>query len=184
MSAPLVLLDRDGVINADRADSVRSIAEWEPLPRAGQAIALLNRAGFKVAVVTNQSVVGRGMISQAELDEIHTHMRAVLSRDGAHLDAIYCCTDAPDHATDRRKPAPGMLLQALQDFGADASRTPMVGDALTDLQAASAAGCPRYLVTTGKGRAVAEGGIPRALSPVVVCDDLWAAAQHIAERFA
>ncbi|TXL71326.1 HAD-IIIA family hydrolase [Vineibacter terrae] len=170
--ARLVLLDRDGVINADRPDSVRNPGDLILLPGAAAAVARLNAAGVRVAVVTNQSVVGRGIISMAMLDRIHVELRTLLARDGAHLDALLACTDAPDRPSPRRKPRPGMLLEALQQFRATADDTPMIGDDLRDLQAAHAAGCRRVLVRTGKGAAVQAAGVPADLLPVAVRADL------------
>lgn len=175
----LVLLDRDGVINHDRLDSVKSIAEWELIPHAPSAIAMLKQAGFKVAVITNQSIVGRGVISMPELDAIHNHMQHQLAEQGAAVDAIYVCPDAPDAPTIRRKPSPGMVHEALRDFEAEAAQTPMIGDALTDLQAAANAGCPRYLVLTGKGVSVRDAGIPSELLPVRITAHIGEAAQQI-----
>ena len=177
----LVMLDRDGVINEDRADSVKSIDELVLIEGAAQAIAKLNHAQAKVAIITNQSVVGRGTITSQQLDTIHDHLRALLAQHGAHVDAIYVCADHPDAASNRRKPAAGMLHEALQHFSADPSQSPMVGDALRDLQAAHAAGCPRYLVKTGKGAALLQEGVPQSLNPVVLCDDLAAAVDVILE---
>lgn len=180
----LVLLDRDGVINQDRKDSVRSPQEWELIPHSAEAIATLNRAGIKVAVITNQSIVGRAIISQQQLDEIHQHMNQQLEMHHAKIDAFFICTDAPDAATQRRKPGHAMLDEAIKYFAADAARTPFIGDALTDLQAAASIGCPRYLVRTGKGFATFDNGLPDAVLPVEVVDDLMAAVQHVMHRFA
>jgi len=179
----LVLLDRDGVINVDRPDSVKSCDELSLIDGAAEAIAQLNRSGVKIAVVTNQSVVGRGIITPDALDAIHRHLQQLLQSKGAALDAIYVCADHPDHATHRRKPEAGMLQEALQHFSADPAKTPMVGDALRDLQAAKAAGCPRYLVRTGKGSELEKSGIPDALAPVEVVDHLPAAVAHIMARY-
>jgi D-glycero-D-manno-heptose 1,7-bisphosphate phosphatase len=173
--ARLVLLDRDGVINHDRAESVRSPAELVLLPGSAEAIARLNAADVRVAVVTNQSVVGRGLISMQELDRIHAELKSRLAREGARLDALLCCTDPPDRASPRRKPGPQMLQEALRMFHAQAAETPMIGDDLRDLQAARAAGCRRVLVRTGKGAAVQAAGIPHELLPVSVRADLAAA---------
>ncbi len=107
----LVLLDRDGVLNEDRPDSVRSPAQLTMLPRAAEAVARLNRSGARTVVVTNQSVVGRGLIDEAMLQQIHARLRDELSRAGAQLDDILFCPDAPDGATDWRKPGPGMLQE-------------------------------------------------------------------------
>lgn len=179
----LVLLDRDGVINEDRSDSVKQCDELVLIDGAAEAIALLNRHDIKVAVVTNQSVVGRGIISEDMLSTIHAHLQQLLQARGAHLDAIYTCTDHPNRATHRRKPGDGMVQEALRHFTADPACTPLVGDALRDLQAAATAGCPRYLVRTGKGAELETHGIPQALAPVEVVKDLPAAVAHIMARY-
>lgn len=175
----LVLLDRDGVLNRDRPESVRTPEELIMIPRAGAAVARLNRAGIRVAVVTNQSVVGRGVIDEAMLAGIHDRLAAMLAEDGARLDALLIAPDAPDAATVRRKPAPGMLNEALAQFGERPDKCPMIGDALRDLEAASAAGCPRVLVRTGKGRATEAAGWPASIDPVRIHDDLWDAVDAI-----
>jgi len=175
----LVLLDRDGVLNEDLAESVRRPQDLVLIPGAAAAVARLNEAGIKVAVVTNQSVVGRGLVDPASLDEIHRALADGLAAAGAHIDAIFCCTNAPNRPSLRRKPAPGMLLEALDRFGATSETTPMIGDSLRDLQAAGRAGCPRILVRTGKGAATERAGLPPEVEPVVVVDDLDAAVDHI-----
>jgi D-glycero-D-manno-heptose 1,7-bisphosphate phosphatase len=175
----LVLLDRDGVLNEDLPMSVRSPEELLPIPRAGPAVARLNRAGVKVAVCTNQSVVGRGIIDETMLERIHRKLQADLAADGAHLDALFVAPDAADRATARRKPGPGMLHEALARFAADPAATPMIGDGLRDLEAAAAAGCQRHLVMTGKGRATLRAGIPPNLNPVTLHEDLWHAVDRL-----
>ncbi|MCI5049798.1 MAG: HAD-IIIA family hydrolase [Rickettsiales bacterium] len=179
----LVLLDRDGVINVDRPDSVTAIEQFLLEEGAGPAIARFNANGIKVAVVTNQSIVGRGIISQEMLDMIHNQMRMLLEPYSATIDALYCCPDDPAYPTNRRKPAPGMLHEALQDFNADAEKTPFVGDALRDLEAAEKAGCPRVLVRTGKGKETEQEMMHYAhLQPVQVYDSLAQAAPLLIER--
>lgn len=175
----LVLLDRDGVINEDRPDSVRSVDELVLIPGAARAMAQLNKAGIKIAIVTNQSIVGRGIISQDELDIIHAYLAGRLAEEGAHWDALFVCTDVPDQATHRRKPGDGMLREALTQFNAVAADTPMIGDALRDMQAAASAGCPRWLVRTGKGQATFDAGFPDDVMPVVVYKDLAEAADRL-----
>lgn len=172
-------MDRDGVLNIDRPDSVKSPGEFELLPRAGEAVARLNQAGVKVAVVTNQSIVGRGIISEEMLTRIHETMRDALARAGARIDTLLIAPDAPGGHSTRRKPAPGMLREALAHHRAEAATSPMIGDALRDLEAAAAAGCPRILVRTGKGAATQATGLPDAVLPVAVRDDLWAAVDAI-----
>lgn len=178
----LVLLDRDGVLNEDRPDSVRSPAQLTMLPRAAEAVARLNRSGARTVVVTNQSVVGRGLIDEAMLQQIHARLRDELSRAGAQLDDILFCPDAPDGATDRRKPGPGMLQEAIRRYRADPARTVMIGDSLRDLQAAAAAGCRRILVRTGKGRQTQSAGLPPDVLPVAVYEDLWTAADALLDE--
>jgi len=166
----LVLLDRDGVLNQDRIDYVKSADELVVLAGAPQAVARLNRAGIKVAVVSNQSAVGRGIISQARLDAIHASLAAQLASHGAALDALLFAPDAPDRATDRRKPGPGMLLEAMARFQASPADSLMIGDQPTDEEAARRAGIGFILVRTGKGRATEAALAPgRALG---VFDDL------------
>lgn len=145
---------------------------------AAKAVARLNAARHQVAIVTNQSILGRGTIDQTMLDRIHEKMTAALAREGARIDRMYVCADAPWEATERRKPGPGMLREALSDFSAKASQTPFVGDSLTDLQAAHKAGCQRILVRTGKGAKTLADGIQPDLMPVVVHEDLaaWVSA--------
>lgn len=169
----LVLLDRDGVLNQDRTDYVKSTDELVVLPGAPQAVARLNRAGIKVAVVSNQSAVGRGVISQAGLDAIHASLCAHLAAHGAALDALLFAPDAPDRATDRRKPGPGMLLEAMARFQASPADSVMIGDQPTDAEAARRAGVGFILVRTGKGRTTEAALAPgRALG---VFDDLGGA---------
>lgn len=182
MNGGLVLLDRDGTLNVDRAASVCRPGEFRMIPGAAEAVARLNHAGVRVAVVTNQSAVGRGLLAPETLEHIHARLRAELAAAGAHLDALFWCPDTPDGAGPRRKPAPGMLLEALARFGADAARTPMIGDALRDLQAAAAAGCPRMLVRTGKGAETEAAGLPPDVQPAACFDDLGAAVDSLLGR--
>jgi D-glycero-D-manno-heptose 1,7-bisphosphate phosphatase len=175
----LVLLDRDGVINVDRRDSVKSPDELVLIAGSAAAIARLNVAKIRVAVVTNQSVVGRGVISARQLEAIHARLGELLAGEGARLDGLFVCTDPPAAPSTRRKPRPGMLIEALGRFGAEPGRTPMIGDDLRDLEAAHAAGCPRVLVRTGKGAATQAAGIPAALLPVAVHADLAAAVDAL-----
>ena len=172
MSRRLVMLDRDGVLNRARPEPVRTPDELAMLPGAAAAVAALNRAGVKVALVSNQSVVGRGIVSAAMLERIQEELRQRLAREGARLDLALVCTDPPWAATERRKPGAGMLREAMRHFAVAPSQAAMVGDALGDLQAAAAAGCARILVRTGKGAATQAAGIPRELLPVAVRADL------------
>lgn len=177
----LVLLDRDGVINEDREDFVKTPGELVFIPNALEAIARLKGHGHRVVVVTNQSCIGRGIISQEQLAAIHGYLRDALARVGGRLDEIIVAPDAPWAATERRKPGPGMLLEAMRMFGHAPEKTVMIGDSRRDLEAAKAAGCHRILVQTGKGRATLTDGISRDLLPVHVARDLQEAAAFILE---
>ena len=170
----MIMLDRDGILNEDRADYVKTPGELVLVPGAAAAVARLNRAGVTTVVVTNQGGIGRGLLGIDMLARIHAKLEEELDRENARLDHILFCADHPDHPTSRRKPAPGMLQEALELCGAAAATTPMVGDSLRDLEAAEALGCPRILVRTGKGRQTLETGLPSSVQPVTVHDDLAA----------
>lgn len=180
----LVLLDRDGVINRDAKTGILSVAEFHFLPGVLPAIARLNEAGFRIAICTNQSAVGRNLITQKTLDDIHAHMMAHIRAAGGNVEKIYVATDTPEAATHRRKPGPGMLEEALRDFAVKAHRTPMVGDMLRDLEAAASAGCPRILVHSGNGAQTAASGIPAHIEPVIQLADLPAAVEYIIAHYA
>jgi D-glycero-D-manno-heptose 1,7-bisphosphate phosphatase len=136
----LVLLDRDGVINHDSDQYIRSVGEWRPLPGSLAAIARLTAAGFRIAIVTNQSGIGRGYLSEETLAGIHAAMRAQIERAGGNIDAIYYCPHRPDDNCDCRKPKPLLLLQAMRDLKASPAATCYIGDKLTDIEAARSAG--------------------------------------------
>jgi D-glycero-D-manno-heptose 1,7-bisphosphate phosphatase len=175
----LVLLDRDGVLNEDRADYVKTPGELAMIPGAASAVARLNRAGVKVALCTNQSCVGRGIVPPDRLEAIHAHLRELLAREGARIDAIFCCPHAPWENCACRKPAAGMLREALRRFGTAPTDAAMIGDSLRDLQAAKTAGCARYLVRTGHGAKTLADGVPHDVLPVAVHDDLAAAVASL-----
>jgi len=146
----LIILDRDGTINEDSDDYIKSPDEWVPLPGALQAIARLNQAGWHTVVASNQSGLGRGLFDISTLNAIHEKMHKQLAALGSRLDAIFFCPHTPDDNCKCRKPLPGLFEQILQRTGADASTVLCVGDSLRDLEAAVAAGCQPHLVLTGK----------------------------------
>jgi len=147
----LIILDRDGVINQDSDDYVKSVDEWIPLPGSAQAIARLCKAGFQVAVATNQSGLARGYFSQADLDAMHDKMTALVKTEGGEFAHIAWCPHGPDDHCDCRKPLPGLIHQIEKALHVSAAGAWMVGDSLRDLQAGAAAGCQVALVKTGKG---------------------------------
>jgi D-glycero-D-manno-heptose 1,7-bisphosphate phosphatase len=179
----LVLLDRDGVINIDHPTGVLKFEDFVFLPRAIEAVVALSQAGFHIAVCTNQSAIGLGTTTHAIVREVHAYMCAEIAKAGGRINAIYYASEAPNDYSLWRKPAPGMLLEGLKEFDADPARTPFVGDMLRDMQAAVAAGCPRILTRTGKGSALEQSGIPEAIAPVVVVDDIAAAADYILAHY-
>ena len=165
-SSKLIILDRDGVINEDRDDYVKSIDEWIPLPGSLEAIALLNQAGYQIALATNQSGLSRGFFSINDLHAMHSKMDKLLQPLGGHIDSIFFCPHVDSHGCDCRKPAPGMMKEiALRykkmDSTQPLSGVPIVGDSLRDLQAGIALGATPHLVLTGKGqKTLAAGNLP------------------------
>lgn len=161
--AETVFLDRDGVINRNRADYVKSWAEFRFLPGACHAIAALSRAGRRVFVVTNQACVGRSIASAAAIEDIHRRMMAQVERVGGKIERVLWCPHHPDDGCECRKPAPGLLFRARDEYQVDLTRSVFVGDSLGDLQAAQAAHVPAILVLSGLGRAtawkLAAGGV-------------------------
>jgi D-glycero-D-manno-heptose 1,7-bisphosphate phosphatase len=148
----LVILDRDGVINYDSDEYIKSPDEFIPLPGSLEAIARLTQAGYTVVVATNQSGIARGYFTVETLAQMHAKLEKLLEPMGGKVDAIYYCPHGPDDHCDCRKPKPGLLQQILQKYDADVSRLPVIGDSLRDLQAALAVGAQPILVKTGKGQ--------------------------------
>ena len=171
----LVIVDRDGVINEDSIDYIKSVAEWRPIPGSLEAIALLSNAGWSVAVVTNQSGVARGLFDEATLAAIHRHMNDRVYAAGGALAGIYYCPHLPDAGCECRKPRPGMLRALERELGISVRGAPFVGDRLSDIDAAEAVGAKPILVRTGTGaatEAMLGGRVP-------VFDDLQAVAKSL-----
>jgi D-glycero-D-manno-heptose 1,7-bisphosphate phosphatase len=171
----LVILDRDGTINEDSPDFIKSVAEWKPIPGSIEAIARLSHAGFRVFIASNQSGIGRGLLDFDALFAIHDRLQRAVSEIGGHVDAIAFAPDHPDNATDLRKPSPGMLKDLAKRLQVDLNKVPLIGDSLADIHAARAAGCQPILVRSGNGRATEKAHLPD-LAGVAVYDDLAAAA--------
>ena len=173
----LVILDRDGVINFDSAQFIKSPAEWKPIPGSLEAIARLNQAGYRVVVASNQSGVGRGLLDMSTLNEINGKMHKALAVVGGRIDAVFYCPHASDADCECRKPKPGMLQEIARRFNVDLVGVASVGDSLRDLQAAVAVGARPFLVLTGKGaKTVETGGLPDG---TVVVENLAAAVERI-----
>jgi D-glycero-D-manno-heptose 1,7-bisphosphate phosphatase len=171
----LVVLDRDGVINRDSREYVKSADEWLPLPGSIEAIARLSRAGFTVAVASNQSGLARGLFDEAALGAMHAKLAALVAEAGGAIGRIAWCPHGPDDGCDCRKPRPGLLQRLARHYGISLERVPVIGDSLRDLEAALAVGARPILVRTGNG-AMAETRLPETFGTVEVYDDLSAAA--------
>ncbi|AOY91740.1 D-glycero-beta-D-manno-heptose-1,7-bisphosphate 7-phosphatase [Cupriavidus sp. USMAA2-4] len=167
-----IILDRDGVINLDSDQFIKSPDEWIPIPGSLEAIAALNQAGYRVLVASNQSGIGRGLFEMSTLNAMHEKMHKLLAGLGGRIDAVFFCPHTAADDCDCRKPRPGMLEQISARYGVELKGVPVVGDALRDLQAGVAVGCSPHLVLTGKGRGTLDkGGLPDGTR---VHDDLQA----------
>jgi len=147
-----VFLDRDGVINENRADYVKSWEEFVFLPNVFEPLRQLAQNGLFIVVVSNQSAINRGLVSPETVAAINNQMCEVVARNGGRIDAIFTCPHRPDENCHCRKPAPGLLLQAARQFALDLRQSYLIGDALCDIAAGLAVGCRPILVLTGKGR--------------------------------
>lgn len=145
-----IFLDRDGVINRERADYVKSWDEFELLPGALLAIGKLATLGVPIIVLTNQSAIGRGLVSSATVNAIHARLQEQVAAAGGRIDAFYLCPHHPEEGCHCRKPQPGLLLQAAADFNLTLNLCVFVGDSITDYQAAKAVGCQSLLVASGR----------------------------------
>ncbi len=160
MNLKLVILDRDGTINVDSDEFIKSPEEWHPIEGALEAISRLNHAGYRVVVATNQSGLGRGLMDVASLNAIHAQMNKQLSKVGGRIDAIFYCPHAPDEGCQCRKPAPGLLEQIAERYGVSLDGVPFVGDSVRDMHAAQAGGCRPHLVLTGKPMGLLGQSLP------------------------
>jgi D-glycero-D-manno-heptose 1,7-bisphosphate phosphatase len=174
----LVSLDRDGTINLDSEDYIKSPAEWTPIPGSLDAIARLIQADYRVVVATNQSGIGRGLFDTQALFAIHDKLQRALGQVGGRIDAFFFCPHKADDNCRCRKPQPGMLLEVARRFNVSLEDVFMVGDSRKDLEAAAAAGARPVLVLTGNGaKTEKEGKLPRGTA---VYPDLAAFARQLA----
>ena len=183
----LVILDRDGTINVDSDEFIKSPEEWEPLPGALEAIARLNHAGWHVVIATNQSGLGRGLFDVVSLNAIHAKMHKALAALGGRIDAVFYCPHTPDDHCACRKPQPGLFQQIGERLGVDLKDVPTAGDSARDLQAGVAAGCEPHLVLTGKAAAWRDQGTAPPLpsdfpAHTIVHQDLAAFAEFLTAR--
>lgn len=173
----LIILDRDGVINTDSAQFIKSPDEWKPIPGSLEAIARLYQGGYRIVIATNQSGIGRGLFDMATLNAIHDKMHRAVGLAGGRIDAVFYCPHTADSTCSCRKPKPGMFEEIARRFNVPLEGVPAVGDSLRDLQAAAAVGAGTILVRTGKGgMTLADGGLPEGTQ---VFDDLAAVAVNL-----
>lgn len=178
-NARLVILDRDGVINHDSDDYIKSLDEWMPIPGSIEAIAALSKAGYLIGVATNQSGLARGYFDEIALAHMHSQLSMLVEEAGGRIDALCYCPHGPDEGCNCRKPAPGLLLQISAELQAPLAGAWYVGDAKKDVELALATGCKPILVRTGKGAETAPAltSEQRALTHIVA--DLAEAARFI-----
>jgi len=173
----LVILDRDGVINEDSDDFIKTLDEFVPLPGSLEAIKRLKQAGYQVVVATNQSGISRGYLNLDTLHAMHDKLNVLLNELDTNIDGVFYCPHSPDDDCDCRKPKPGLYLQISQKFNVSLEGVPVIGDSLRDLEAARAVGAKPILVRTGKGlRTIAAG---KGLEGVPVFDNLSEAVDAI-----
>jgi D-glycero-D-manno-heptose 1,7-bisphosphate phosphatase len=166
----MIILDRDGVINHDSNDYIKSPEEWMPIPGSLEAISQLKKAGYLVTIASNQSGIARGLFSEQTLKNIHAKMTTLLTILGVSIDGIYYCPHGPQTNCMCRKPKPGLLIKIANDFDIDLTQTPFVGDNISDINAAKMAKAKPILLRTGKGERVIQN-YPEAAN-VPVYDDL------------
>ena len=168
----LVILDRDGVINHDSDEYIKSPEEWIPIAGSLEAIARLHREGYKIIVATNQSGVGRGLYDMDMLGRIHARMLEAVRAKGGEIDAIFFCPHKPEDECDCRKPRPGLMLEIAERLKANLAGVYAVGDSERDVQAARAVAARPVLLRTGKGKRALKKS--KLLADVPVFDDLAA----------
>ncbi len=176
----LIILDRDGVINQDSDEFIKSPEEWTPIPGSLDAIARLYRAGYRIVVATNQSGIGRGLFDIVALNAIHQKMHAAVRASGGIIDSIFFCPHTNNDNCDCRKPRQGMFNAIAERYSISLEGVPTVGDSLRDLQAGFLAGCNPILVMTGKGNQTkTNGGLP---PDTIIFEDLASVANYLLEK--
>ena len=182
----LVILDRDGVINQDADDYVKSVEEWQPIPGSIEAIAQLYQSGFTIVVATNQSGLSRGLFDLEALESMHAKLNTLVESAGGEITAIFYCPHSPENNCNCRKPKPGLIDAIENELSISVLGCPLVGDSIRDLQAGISKGCDPILVKTGKGagtyRLLQQRPNPK-FDDLKVFDDLAAAAHYIIENY-
>ena len=178
-STKTIVLDRDGVINKDSPNYIKSHEEWIPIPGSLEAISSLHQAGFYILIATNQSGLARGLFDEFELAKIHHKLCSMVEEEGGFVSGIFYCPHSPDDECECRKPNTGMLIQAENVLGVSLDGCPFVGDSLKDLEAATTHGMRPILVRTGNGSATEQQIDGTNLSHVSIYDDLQQAVVDI-----
>jgi len=178
MSKKLIILDRDGVINYDSDDYIKSPDEWRPLPNSLEAIALLTQNNFTVVVATNQSGLARGYYTEYTLSLIHNKMQNLLLMHNSHIDHIFYCPHGPDDNCACRKPKTGLLDQIEAFYQQSLKDVPFVGDSMRDIQAGISKGCQPILVKTGNGEKTLKNA-GKKLKDALIFDDLFALSKAL-----
>lgn len=179
----LVILDRDGVINHDSDQFIKTAEEWIPLPGSVTAIARLSRAGYRIAVATNQSGIARGLLLESDLAAMHDKLQDLVAKEGGRVDGFFHCPHGPDKGCECRKPEIGLLRRIEEEFAMPVAGAPFVGDSARDLEAARRAGCRPVLVLSGKGERTREAAEPELMKHVTVYPDLAAFADGLLNVF-
>ena len=178
----VIVLDRDGVINHDSDDYIKSAEEWQPLDGSLDAIARLKHSGYTVVVASNQSGLARGYFDIEALSAMHAKMDQMLAEIGARVDAVFYCPHSPDDNCDCRKPKPGMLLEIGQRFNVSLEDVIFIGDSISDIKAANSAHAKAMLVRTGKGAKAEKILVSECKGSVPVYDDLASAVTAILQK--
>ena len=181
MAPQLIVLDRDGVINHDSDAFIKSADEWLPINGSLEAISRLCSNGFTVAVASNQSGIGRGLLSSFDLELIHGKMLRLVGEAGGHIDEIVFCPHLPEDGCSCRKPEPGLLKQLADHYDMSMKGVPVIGDSARDLKAAEAVGARPILVLTGKGQAT-QAALRDQGQEMEIFADLAAAATRLIDE--
>tara|TARA_R110000772_G_scaffold26389_10_gene68084 strand:+ start:2126 stop:2677 length:552 start_codon:yes stop_codon:yes gene_type:complete len=179
MTQPVVIIDRDGVINQDSDDYIKSVDEWIPIPGSIEAIVRLSQAGYLITVATNQSGIAREYFDDITLANIHSYMCSLVESAGGKIDAVFYCPHGPDEGCNCRKPLPGLLNQLENEFSLSVKNAYFIGDTEKDIDVALTKQCRPILVRTGKGALVEQSLDSDKKKQTVVVDDLLAASEYI-----
>ncbi len=182
MAIPAVYLDRDGVLNRNRADHVKDWKEFRFLPGTLRALNLLARLDLPIVVITNQAIINRGIVPVDAIHDLHARMIEQVRRANGRIDHVYYCPHRPDERCDCRKPEPGLLLRSAAELNVDLCRSVFVGDAISDIIAGKRAGCGTVLVRSGRGRRASRRIDDDPLTlPDAIADDLFRAVPKVIE---